>query len=242
MKLKCPRCGESIPYDADRAGMAVTCTHCGTAYRMPSPDQLPEELREEYEKEVAKRQKADEGMRREIETWEETIENASKLADETRAKKEEAEAEQKRRAAAFAAETRRQWEAEASRRKPLAERRKKFDDVAAREVPEEFLLDQEDRYAGASNLSGLFLFLGGVNALGAIIGLFAFPWDKAPDSWPLLAGVLVGCAFSAVLCWGVAALLNLFIDVANDLRISRLLLKRLAYPPQTPGERTGDLK
>jgi hypothetical protein len=54
MKLNCPYCGETIPYDAGLAGQPVSCAYCEKTLKMPSVDELPPGLREEWLRTTAK--------------------------------------------------------------------------------------------------------------------------------------------------------------------------------------------
>jgi len=54
VKLSCPYCSESIPYDAKKAGAKIHCSWCGKSLVLPHVHELPPELREEYWEEQRK--------------------------------------------------------------------------------------------------------------------------------------------------------------------------------------------
>ena len=53
MKLNCPYCGETIPYEHSLAGKPAQCSYCENTIQMPTVEELPEELQVELRQEEA---------------------------------------------------------------------------------------------------------------------------------------------------------------------------------------------
>ena len=232
MRLQCPRCDESVPYDAALAGKQVTCPWCKTLLRMPTPEELPEQAREEYRREVAKelakRGKQEQAAARARKQREETLQRQVKEV-ESASRDEEAwqEGAQKKREA----EWRQEQEAAEKEGKMLG-------DVAT--VPEETVIAASGRYPALGAVAAAYVLFAVLNVIGAgaaAIAILRALGNKAPGETILpFVILLVLCFFSAVFCWGASQLTTLAVDVANDLRITRLLLRRMAYPPATGDE------
>ncbi len=54
MKLNCPYCGETIPYEASLAGQSVGCPYCEKVLKMPPFEELPQEVQDELRQKAAK--------------------------------------------------------------------------------------------------------------------------------------------------------------------------------------------
>jgi hypothetical protein len=92
MKLNCPYCGETVPYDISLAGQSIQCSYCDKPLKMPSFNELPEELREDLRQQAARyEEKQKRKYRRKQEDFLKGLEKEErrKQKDEERQQKEE---------------------------------------------------------------------------------------------------------------------------------------------------------
>ena len=199
MKLQCPRCGKEFVYDASLVGKTIQCSGCEAQIRMPLVDELPKDRLEEF---VAEEQRKQESMQR-------------------RTERAEAAAEAKRRAKRAARE---------GQRVPVSPEHA----YVLREVPEETVVG--DRYPALRSVSLLCLVVAGFLLLVCVlVALFtAFCAVGAISGFVEWVTVVflflafLGCVVTTLLLWASSELIKLFIDLADDARITRLLMKRLA--------------
>ena len=203
MKLNCPLCGETIPYDRSLTGRSCQCSYCENVIRMPTVEELPEELQEELRREEAKQQqKQKRRYLRKQERFLKKIEKEEKLKRKEEARKKQEALDQKIQAA----------------RKP---------------VPEELAVRK--RYRGLRALAKwnklvaafvLLCYLGYV--LMDVISAFGDPtrWTSVLAYALLLA---VPTAMTVLLVWASGSLLLVLLDIADDVRITRLLTKKQVY-------------
>jgi hypothetical protein len=204
MKLNCPLCGETIPYDRSLAGRSCQCSYCENVIRMPAVEELPEELQEELRREEAKQQQKEQRryLRKQQQFLKE-MDKEEKLKRKEEERKKQQHLDQKIQAA----------------RKP---------------VPEELAVRK--RYRGLRALAKwnrlvaafvLLCYLGYV--LMDVISALRDPtrWTSVLAYALLLA---VPTAMTVLLVWASGSLLLVLLDIADDVRITRLLTKRQAYP------------
>ncbi len=203
MNLNCPYCGESIPYDLSLAGGSVACSYCEHAVRMPLVEELPDELREELRREELKRH---EGQKRQYRRKQERF---LKEMDREEHQKRKQEARQKQQALEKKAE------------------------AARRPVPEELAVRNRYRALRASIawnrvLAGLVLVGYVVYVLMRVVsgfrGLTSWPWVMTES---LLVGIPT--ALSVLMIRLSGEMIQIFLDVADDVRITRLLTRRQVY-------------
>ena len=90
------------------------------------------------------------------------------------------------------------------------------------------------RYPGLRAVAAVYAVVSVIGFIGAVIsvvGIIAAANSDSRDVSPFVTA-LVSCVFAALLCWGTSELIGLFIDVADDMRVTRLLLKRLVHPEE----------
>lgn len=203
MKLNCPYCGETIPYDPSLAGQPVRCSYCEHAIQMPTVEELPEDLREELRREEAKRQE---------------LEKRSYRRKQDRFLKEmEREEQQKRK------EEARQRQEESQKRI----------EAARRPVPEEMAVTK--RYLALRALvrwNKLLATLILVAYVGyVVIDLIAALRGSTPLAWVAMKSLLLAipAALGVLMVWASGEVIQVFLDIADDVRITRLLTKKQVY-------------
>lgn len=203
MKLNCPYCGETIPYDSSLAGQPVRCSYCDHAIQMPSVEELPDDLREELRREEAKRH--------------EQRKRTYRRKQDRLLREIEKEEQQKRRE-------------EAQRRQQ--ESQKKVE-AARRPVPEEMAVGK--RYLALRALvrwNKLLAALILVAYVGyVVIDVIAALRGATPWSWVAMKSLLlaVPSALGVLAVWASGEVIQVFLDIADDVRITRLLTKKQVY-------------
>jgi len=208
MNLTCPYCGETIPYDPSLAGQPVQCSYCEQAIQMPSVEELPEDLREELRREEAKRH--------------EQRKRSYRRKQDRLLKDIEKEEQQKRR--------------EEARRKQQ-ELQKKVE-TARRPVPEELAVRK--RYLALRALVRWNKLLSALILLGylayVVIDVIAALRGATPWSWVAMKSLLLAlpAALTVLAVWASGEVIQVFLDIADDLRITRLLTKKQVYRKSDP--------
>ena len=203
MKLNCPYCGETIPYDLSLAGGSVECSYCEHAVRMPLVEELPEELREELRREELKRH---EGQKR---VYRRKQERFLKEMDQEEKEQRKQEVRQKQQALAKRVE------------------------AACRPVPEELAVRK--RFRALRALIEWNRVLAGLVLLGylAYVLMRVVSGFQGVTSWPwvLMESLLVAIptALSVLMVLLSGEMIQVFLDIADDVRITRLLTKRQLY-------------
>ena len=203
MNLNCPLCGETIPYDRSLAGRSGQCSYCENVIRMPAVEELPEELKEELRRDEAKQQQKE--QRRYLRKQDRFLKEMEK--EEQLKRKEEA------------------------RKKQVALDQKIQD--ARKPVPEELAVRK--RYRGLRALAKwnrlvaafvLLCYLGYV-----LMDVISALRDPTRWSWVLGSALLLAIptAMTVLLVWASGSLLLVLLDIADDVRITRLLTKRQVY-------------
>jgi hypothetical protein len=203
MKLNCPLCGETLQYDRSVAGRSGQCSYCENVIRMPAVEELPEELREELRREEAKQQQKEKRKyQRKQEQFLKEIQKEEKLKLKEEARKKQEELDQKIQAA----------------RKP---------------VPEELAVRK--RYRALRVLAAWNKVLAGLILLG-YLGYVIFDVVAAlrgQTLWPLVFFMALVWAiptlFALITVWASGELLRVLLDIADDVRITRLLTKKQVY-------------
>jgi hypothetical protein len=203
MKLNCPLCGETIPYDRSLAGRSDQCSYCENVIRMPAVEELPEELQEELRWEEAKQQqKQKRKYQRKQEQFLKEIQKEEKLKRKEEARKKQEELDQKIQAA----------------RKP---------------VPEELAVRK--RYRALRILATWNKVLAGLILLGYLgfVVLDVIAALRGETLWPwVLAKALfwaIPTLFALIMVLASGELLRVLLDIADDVRITRLLTKKQVY-------------
>ena len=203
MNLNCPYCGETVPYDPSLAGQPVQCSYCENAIQMPSVDELPEELREELRREEAKR---DDQQKRRYRRKQDRL-----------LKEMERDEQQKQRGEA---------------RQRQQELQKKVE-AARRPVPEELAVRK--RYLALRALVRWNRLLSALILLGyvayVVIDVIAALRGATPWSWVAMKSLLLALptAMMVLAVWASSEVIQVFLDVADDVRITRLLTKKQVY-------------
>ena len=208
MKLNCPLCGETLQYDRSLAGRSGQCSYCENVIRMPTVEELPEELQEELRREEAKQQeKQKRKYLRKQERFLKEIKKEEKLKRKEEARKKQEALDQKIQAA----------------RKP---------------VPEELAVRK--RYRALRILSAWNKVLAGLILLGYLgyMMLDVVAAFSQPILWPWVLAKALGLAipalFAVIAVWAGGELLRVLLDMADDVRITRLLTKKQVYRDRDP--------
>jgi uncharacterized membrane protein YdbT with pleckstrin-like domain len=211
MNLNCPYCGETIPYDASLAGRPAQCSYCENTIKMPLVEELPPELREELRREQVKRH--------------EQQKRSYRRKQERFLKEMDKEEQQKRR------------EEARQQQQQLHEKVK----AARKPVPEELAVGK--RYRALRALAKWNKLLAGLILLGCLayvlMDVIAALRGAMPWSWLLIKSLLlaVPTAFVVLLIWAGGEMIQAFLDIADDVRITRLLMKKRAYRDEDSASR-----
>lgn len=207
MKLNCPYCGETFPYDLSLAGRSVACSYCENVIKMPLAEELPEELREELRREESKRQeKQKRTYQRKQDRFLKEIEREEKqkLQEEARKKEQEKKAEQEKKI-----------------------------ESAQKPVPEELAVKK--RYRALRMVAHWNKTVAGLVLLGYLasvaMGCLTAARGVVPWSWVVASSLLlaVPATCMTLTVWASGELILVLLDMADDARITRLLMKRQAY-------------
>jgi hypothetical protein len=205
MNLNCPLCGETIVYDRSLAGRSGKCSYCQNVIRMPAVEELPEDLQEALREEEAKQQQKEKRKySRKQQRYLKRIEKEedTKLKEKEREKQRELDSRL------------------ASARRPVLE--------------EQAL---KERYPALRFIATLNKFLAGLAVVGylACVLIGGIVAAMFLDTATLLATIGIALSFLipvtlfALVQWASAELILVLLDVADDVRITRLLTKRQVY-------------
>jgi uncharacterized membrane protein YdbT with pleckstrin-like domain len=207
MKLNCPYCGETFSYDLSLAGRSVACSYCENVIKMPLVEELPAELQEELRREETKKQ---EKQKRTYRRKQDRVlkemekEEKAKVREEERRKEQEKKAEQEKQIE--------------SAQKPVAEE-----------------LAVKKRYRALRMVARWNKAVAGLVLLGYLasvgMGFLAAARGLAPWSWVAASSLILAVpAFCMTLTvWASGELILVLLDMADDARITRLLMKKQAY-------------
>ncbi len=201
MKIPCPFCTEDIPYDPALAGKTVQCSYCKQALLIPPVAQLSAGI-----------SRGIPGGARKILRKQE----AQQLKEERRWQKEQ-QREQERLLEAEQEAGREMWDAAVA--------------AVQQDVPEDGIV--ANSYPVLRSLVRLYrvvsIVVGALAVVGVAISLaVAF---KNRDATAILSavGIVVFAAASILMLSLAAEAISLFVNMANDIRVSKALLKRMAY-------------
>ena len=219
MKLEC-RCGQAFVYNPNAAGSTFACKFCKGTIRMPHRDQLSEEQLTELQQETArKRDKKEEAREKAEQKYTVPSWSADAAAAVERQKQDAAaELERQRQNVAFLKSRQQQTQEEAEARRTVTE-----EDAVG------------NRYGALQTLSAVYCVLAAITFIGAavcaLIGFGAIAKGEAAGAALLV--VAVGAAISGIVTLAIAQAIKLAIDISDDVRASKLFLKRLAYKEQS---------
>jgi len=208
MNLTCPYCGETIPYDPSRAGQPVPCSYCEQAIQMPTVEELPDDLREALRREEAKRH--------------ERRKRSYRRKQDRFLKEMEKEEQQKRREEARRRQQELQQKVEAARRP----------------VPEELAVRK--RYLALRALVRWNKLLAALILLAyvgyVLIDVIAALRGTTPWTWVATKSLLLALptALGVLMVWASGEVIQVFLDIADDVRITRLLTKKQVYRKRDP--------
>jgi superfamily II DNA/RNA helicase len=228
MKIPCPICTEKIVYDPALAGKTIQCSYCQRPLLIPPLVQLPREYQEEFRaeqerlasKQEKQRQKEIERQRQEQERQRQERERQKQAQEWQIHERErmEKEAQQQLRQQAHQQE----WaSAVAEARKEVPE-----DRVAARSYPALRTIVALYR-VGAIGVGAL--------ALVAIVAALINMEGHVPSVIIGIASVLAFAGLMILVLLLAAEAIILFVNMADDMRVTRALLKRIAYQSNAPG-------
>jgi cation transport ATPase len=226
MNLTCPYCQTSIKYNPALAGRSVTCSYCNRPLLMPHSNALPPDQQEEYRREVEKahrKQEAENRKKEEAERRRQLAEEAQEQAEADRLVRDKQRSEESRQRAA--AEQERQVAEQAWNARVKA---------VMNVVPEENAV--KNRYPAIQTYAGVVKGVTIVTIFVSILGWLVAA--AAVQSGPFAVGLFIAIAIIDAHLWmfnfAFAEMLLLAIDVANDLRINRYLLKAMRYRDSAP--------
>jgi hypothetical protein len=210
MELHCPYCGESVHYDRSLAGQSTLCSYCEKVLKMPPVADLPDELQDQLRQEEAK------------------------LAERAKQK-------YLRKQERFLKELDRE-EQEKRRQEELQKQREVEEKIEAVRKPVLEELAVGDRYPALRKLTRLskaaaWLTLV-VYGVCLVIGMqYAADYPMLSGPINVLAVLLAAAAiFTALVLWAGAEMIRLVLDVADDVRMTRLLIKRQTYADREPDD------
>jgi hypothetical protein len=206
MNLNCPYCGETIPYDRSIAGRSVACSYCENAIQMPLVEALPEELQEELLHEEAKQQKK---LKRKY----------SRKQEEYLKEVEKEEVEKRQQQEALRRQQEMERTVEAARR-PVAEEMGVGKRYRALRVLAQWNMVILGLILLGYALTVVMLYLGMARLVGVVPPL-------------LVAGAAIffaiPTAFFMLIVWAGGEIIRVFLDIADDVRMARLLIKKQVY-------------
>ncbi len=241
MNLSCPHCHKPMAYLPKLAGHRVSCSSCKQLLLMPKLDALPPEIQEAYRQEVEEARRKQEADVRKKEEAELHRRQAERDAELRRQQAEWDDADQALRAE----ENRRQFEQiqlETERDARAEIEWKARVRAAVSEVPEEAAIT--NRYPALQAIANIVKVITVIAIVLIWCGIAAM-WvlyvtsttNQNGMSVMVAAGATVLAAFWSVLIWALgfaqAELILLAIDVSNDMRINRFLLKSIRYNSKT---------
>lgn len=214
MKLSCPYCSEKLPYDHRLAGKSVNCSYCKKPVGIPPVQQLPADLQQEYREEV-EAQKRKQALQRQREEERQRKLEEDRLRDaqrETERLQKEAEAEAERESQR---EQQRAWGAK------VAE--------AKRHVPEDDVIGNS--YPTLKAIAGVYRCLALFVLFVAIISLLVVLQQSAPTEIKVALSAVTIVSSIAVMAGLILAAecIELIVNIADDLRVSKTLLKKMSY-------------
>jgi hypothetical protein len=216
MKVPCPLCTQELLYDPNLAGKTVACSYCKRPLLIPSLQQLPVEYQQEYREEQDQLRKKQDAQKKKLE--EQRVQESQR---------EERERLQQKHLEEVAWQQLKQSLYEEG--KAAEQRGGALVLQASQHTPEDDLVSNS--YPGLRSIAAIY----GVAAVIAIVvGLIACVVvlgvnEGSPAAWgaaALIAASVTGTVLFFVL---VAESIKLFLNMADDIRVSKALLKRVAY-------------
>jgi uncharacterized membrane protein YdbT with pleckstrin-like domain len=207
MKLNCPYCGETFPYDLSLAGRSVACSYCENVIKMPLAEELPSKLQEELRREQTKKQeKQKRTYQRKQDRFLKEIEKEEKqkLEQETRNKEQQEKEEQEKKIE--------------SAQEPVVEE-----------------LAVKKRYRALRMVAQWNKTVAGLVLLGYLasvaMGFLTAARGVVPWSWVAASALIlaVPATCMTLTVWASGELILVLLDMADDARITRLLMKKQAY-------------
>jgi ABC-type multidrug transport system fused ATPase/permease subunit len=220
MKIPCPFCTEKIAYDPALAGKTIQCSYCQRPLLIPPLAKLPREYQEEFRAEqerlAAKQEKQ---RRKEIEQQRQERERQREeqewLIREGERMKEEAQQQLQEQS------HRQKWASAVTQ--------------AQKEVPEDGVA--ANSYPVLKSIVGLYkagAIIVGILALIAILVALANIDSHAPSAIigtvvVGIVGIIISAGFMILVLLLAAESIILFVNMADDIRVDKALLKRIAY-------------
>jgi hypothetical protein len=237
MYLPCPHCHKPLLYDPNLAGRRLACPVCKRPVLVPELKALPPEIQEEYREEVEEaRRKHEADLRKQQEAElhrqqaeRDSAEMALQAEDNQRRREQQAE-ENRRQLEEIRLVTEQDAKADAEWKARVH--------AATHDVPEEAAIT--NRYPALQTIVGIIKVI----TIMAIVVLWiavAVMWAGFVESstnhtgMSALAAALATlfAVFWSIIIWVLgfaqAELILLAIDVSNDMRINRFLLKSIRY-------------
>jgi hypothetical protein len=229
MKLPCPYCTENIVYDHNLAGKTIKCSYCQNNILMTPFDKLPPDYQQEYKDELekirkkqeAEQKKVEEQKRKELERQEANKRREIDKAFE-QARKEEEKTQQQ--------EKQQDWNRKVSQVKQI--------------VPEEEIIESKifgivvtQSYPILKLFASLYRIVGVICLLLGLITIIVALYSATQSglgiffSWMSIA---LGFLLGSIPILAIAEMIYLVVNIADDLRISKALLKHIAYFNKEP--------
>jgi len=216
MNVTCPHCGESIQYRHELVGQPQTCLSCKKLVHLPALDKLPRALQEEYRKDLE---------------WERKDAEAKRHKEEVRQRKETERALHQEQVEAERAMQAKQ-RAEEDHRKAAWD---KLVQTARETTPEEAAVS--NRYPALitiARVTKFFVVLAWVIWLIQLLVVAGIPRDPAAINAMIATQTFAVASLlgASIWFWTTAESIQLLVDVADDLRVNRFLLKGIRYHQQ----------
>lgn len=203
MKLTCPYCGDAIPYDRSLAGQDVLCSYCEKIIKMPLVKDLPPEMQRELRQEQVKQQEQ---------------EKRKYLRKQDRFLKELTKEEQ------------RQLELEEQQKqRELEEQIESVQQPVVEELAVAKRYPTLRKVSKISKSAALMVLLTYAGSLLMCIGMALF----GRLSWYMVLGgvglTVVPTLLTILILWTSGEVIMVFLDIADDVRMTRLLVKKQTY-------------
>lgn len=224
MKVPCPFCTQELLYDPKLAGKTVACSYCNRALLIPPLQQLPVEYQQEYREEQDRLRKKQEAQHEK---------SAKQAAQEAQRLEQKRLKEEQLKEVAWQQLKQNRYE----ERQAAVQRGGALIPQASQHTPEDDLVSGS--YPGLRSIASIY---GVAAVIAVVVGLIACVIvlgvsEGSPAAWgtaALIAASVTGTVLFFVL---VAESIKLFLNMADDIRVSKALLKRVAYrqdiqPPQ----------
>ena len=209
MKIACPYCGTNFLYDHTRAGQTFACAYCKRPVLMPPLQQLPVEYQQEFRDEQERLRKKQEQLREKQEARQEEVKRRQKAEEDRQVQDLERRLQEERELREASSQ---------QKEKTTAETNQAAWDSGRRGISYPFLRLLAKVYRVIAWVVGIL----GILVIGFVTQ------QGTPEGMMIIDGGMILVATVSGVCglFLVAECIEVFLDVADDIRESNALLKR----------------